>query len=146
MELRIEKITSMTTYPMRHAVLRPGKPIETCVFAGDDLPSTTHWGAYVEEKLGGILSVYKQAHPNFSEAIQFQLRGMAVFPDFQGQSIGKQLLLAVENAMFTTQDVRIWCNARSSAVGFYALLGYETVGDEFDIPEVGPHFIMTKKR
>lgn len=146
MTLRIQKIDLTSNYPLRQAVLRPGKPPESCLFAGDDLPSTTHWGAYVGEDLAGILSVYEQSHPSFSENNQFQLRGMAVLPNYQGQSIGKQLLLAVENAIFTTQDVRIWCNARSSAVGFYALLGYETVGDEFDIPSVGPHFIMTKKR
>jgi predicted GNAT family N-acyltransferase len=36
----------------------------------------------------------------------------------------------------------IWCNARLSAVRFYEKLGFETRGDEFDIPDVGPHVVM----
>jgi hypothetical protein len=39
----------------------------------------------------------------------------------------------------------IWFNARTSAVGFYKKMGYEIVGSEFEIKEVGPHFLMYKK-
>ncbi|MFM2229748.1 MAG: hypothetical protein RL607_1006 [Bacteroidota bacterium] len=144
MTLRIQKIDSATTYSVRQAVLRPGKPLETCHFSGDDLPTTLHWGAYLGDHLVGILSVYAQSHASFTEEIQFQLRGMAVLPDYQGQSIGQALLLTVESALFSQSNCRIWFNARTSAIGFYSRFGYTTVGDTFEIPDVGPHCIMTK--
>jgi hypothetical protein len=39
----------------------------------------------------------------------------------------------------------IWCNARTSAVGFYSKLSWEIAGAEFDIPDVGPHFRMWRR-
>lgn len=42
----IKKITDLETYSVRHVVLRKGKPIETCRFEGDDLPSTSHFGYF----------------------------------------------------------------------------------------------------
>ena len=39
----------------------------------------------------------------------------------------------------------LWCNARTSAMGFYQNVGFEKIGEEFDIPTVGPHVLMFKK-
>ncbi len=36
----------------------------------------------------------------------------------------------------------LWCNARVSAAEFYRKLGYEIVSDEFEIPHIGPHYLM----
>jgi len=37
----------------------------------------------------------------------------------------------------------LWCNARDSAGGFYARMGFEVVGDGFVVPESGiAHHIM----
>ncbi|MDO7743693.1 MAG: GNAT family N-acetyltransferase, partial [Pedobacter sp.] len=38
--------------------------------------------------------------------------------------------------------VYIWCNARSTAAGFYKKLGFKMISEEFEIPGVGPHFNM----
>ncbi len=38
----------------------------------------------------------------------------------------------------------LWCNARVVALGFYTKLGLHTEGDEFDIPGIGPHYVMTR--
>jgi hypothetical protein len=42
------QISQEEIIPLRHEVLRPGKPRETAIFAGDELPTTTHWGALDE--------------------------------------------------------------------------------------------------
>ena len=49
--MEIKKISSVKTYPVRHEVLRKGKPIETCQFKGDDNKNTTHFGLFLEDKL-----------------------------------------------------------------------------------------------
>jgi predicted GNAT family N-acyltransferase len=39
---------------------------------------------------------------------------------------------------------RLWCNARTPAVGFYERHGWTTVGEEFDVPPIGPHYRMVR--
>lgn len=36
----------------------------------------------------------------------------------------------------------LWCNARVGALGFYLRLGFATIGEEFEIAGIGPHFVM----
>jgi hypothetical protein len=36
----------------------------------------------------------------------------------------------------------LWCNARQAAVPFYAKNGWHVQGQPFDIPKIGPHFVM----
>jgi len=38
----------------------------------------------------------------------------------------------------------LWCNARSPAVAFYRRAGFETRGDEWVDPEIGPHVAMER--
>jgi len=51
------------------------------------------------------------------------------------------------DVMFATASGKplIWCNARTSAVEFYRKLGWEILGTEFDVPDVGPHFHMWRR-
>lgn len=39
----------------------------------------------------------------------------------------------------------IWCNARLIAIDFYKSLGFLTIGPEFNIKDIGPHYKMYKK-
>ena len=36
----------------------------------------------------------------------------------------------------------LWCNARTSAIGFYEKLGWRVTSGPFDVPGVGPHVTM----
>lgn len=69
---------------------------------------------------------------------------MAVLPSFQKQGIGEALVKEAEKFCTTQKADLIWFNARTTAVGFYQKMGYEIVGSEFEINEVGPHFLMFK--
>lgn len=145
MSIQIKKISSSATYPIRHRVLRPGKPLESCYFDGDDLTSTLHWGAFENDTLIGVASVFKTSHPDFPETTQYQLRGMAVLDTWQGKGIGHCLLEMIEKDLGEAA-VGLWFNARSHAVPFYEKMAYIRMGSEFQIPDVGPHYVMTKKR
>lgn len=37
---------------------------------------------------------------------------------------------------------QLWCNARSTAAGFYRALGFEAKGEEFELPGIGAHSLM----
>ena len=120
--MKIKKISSVETYPVRHEVLRKGKPIKTCQFKGDDNKNTTHFGLFLEDKLVGIISVFKEKNNLFSETNQFQIRGMAVLKVFQGKGFGAKLVKEAENHCVNLNADLIWFNARENAVPFYEIV------------------------
>jgi predicted GNAT family N-acyltransferase len=143
-EKKIKKITYLDTFPIRSAVLRQGKPIETCFFLGDDAEETTHFGLFDDEKLIGVASVFKVNNENFEQNNQFQLRGMAILSEYQGLGFGNLLLKEVCKFVITKNAEVLWFNAREKAVNFYQNFGFSVLGNLFDIPGVGPHFVMFK--
>ncbi len=142
--IEIKKITSTQTIIVRHPVLRYGKPIESCHFEGDDLPTTSHFGLYFEKQLVAIISSFKVQNKLFSEENQYQIRGMAVLDEFQKKGFGEALLNYCENEIKLKKGNLIWFNARKTAVGFYKKSDYKILGDRFEIPDVGPHYILFK--
>jgi GNAT superfamily N-acetyltransferase len=143
--IEINKITAFETIIVRHPVLRTGKPIATCHFEGDDLPTTSHFGLYLEKQLVAIISSFKVQNKLFTEENQYQIRGMAVLEEFQKRGFGEQLLHYCENEIRIKKGELIWFNAREKAVGFYKKSGYEVIGGQFEIPDVGPHYVLFKK-
>ncbi len=141
----IKEITALETFLVRHAVLRADKNIESCRFEGDNLQTTKHFGFFDEDKLIGVASVYEVSQNHFSEIKRLQLRGMAVLESYQKKGIGKELIFFIEKHALENQINLIWFNARISAVLFYEKLGYDRFGKEFDIPEIGKHFVMQKR-
>lgn len=141
--LKIKKIGASETYAVRQPVLRPGSPVSDCIFEGDLSPETFHLGSFKGEDLIGVASFMKKQNALFLQPIQYQLRGMAVLPDFKGQGLGAALLKAGETELKKIDpSVLLWFNARNYAVGFYKKFGYQTIGTEFDVPGVCPHIVM----
>lgn len=143
--IEIKKITSTETYAVRQPVLRPGKPIESCRFEGDDLKTTTHFGLFKEQILIGVVSVFEVLHKDFKTKKQFQVRGMAILENEQHKGYGNLLMTEVEKLAQENKIEIIWFNAREKAVMFYQKLGYAILGTLFDIPNVGPHYVMWKQ-
>jgi ribosomal protein S18 acetylase RimI-like enzyme len=138
-------INYQDTYLIRQEVLRKGKPIETCYFTGDAAKSTAHFGFFHAEQLIGVVSVFNTPSPLFHAPLQFQIRGMAVLNEFQYNGIGNELMLQAENYCRQQKGAVIWFNAREKAVRFYEKNDYRILGDAFEIPDVGIHFVMYKK-
>ena len=132
--------------PLRHSILRPGKPYSSTLFSGDLDPHVYHFSY---KKLGQDLGVVTY-HPKnllneFSENI-FQLRGMAVAENHQGKGIGQLMLeFSIGFLMSNFHLKYVWCNSRNNALKFYKKNGFSIEGKEFQIPEVGPHHLMTWK-
>ena len=145
MEKLVSKIDSTQTYYVRQKVLRPGKPIDSAHFDGDELQTTHHFGFSISDKIVAVLSLYNNRNALFDELSQFQLRGMAVLPEYQNRNIGNQLLDFAEDYAKNLNIELIWCNARESAVGFYSARSYHISGDIFPIADVGEHYVMYKK-
>ena len=143
--LHIKIISAQETYPVRHPILRAGRPLEDCHFEGDDLDSTFHIGLFDKEKLVGVASFFKNTNTKFDTANQYQLRGMAILSSYQGKGLGKLILQYGENELKTLNTILLWCNARERAVTFYEKQNYKKTGEPFDIKGIGTHFLMYKK-
>ena len=142
---KIYKIDAKKTYLVRQSVLRKGKPIESCLFEGDELPTTKHFGYFIQDNLIGIISLFECSNPLFIEEKQFQIRGMAVLDSFQKKGIGEALILHTEQYLKKNNEDFVWFNARETAVGFYQKLDYSILGTPFMIEGVGIHIVMYKK-
>ncbi len=128
---------------LRHAVLRPGRPLDTARFDGDDDETTVHVGAFARTRLVGCASVMRRSLDG-EDALQ--LRGMATAPDRARQGIGTAVLRFLEEDVARSLAVRLlWCNARTSASGFYAGAGWMLVSAAFEVPDVGPHVRMIRR-
>lgn len=144
--MQIRRINAKDTYPIRHKMLRPGKPIEDCIFPGDDDEDQNfHLGAFVEGKLVSIASFYYKENPAFEESNQYQLRGMSTLEDYQSQGHSSELLNTAFPIIKQNFCDILWCNARVSASGFYQKVGFEKLGEPFEIKATGSHVLMFKR-
>ena len=72
-----------------------------------------------------------------------QLRAMAVYNEWQGKGVGRQLVQALEDYAWQQGYKKIILHARKVIHPFYLSMNYKIVGDEFI--EVGiPHYHMEK--
>ncbi|MFT5752474.1 MAG: ribosomal-protein-alanine N-acetyltransferase [Flavobacteriales bacterium] len=141
-DLRI--ITAEETWPVRHPVLRKGRPLEDVYMEADEKENTFHIGIFFKETIVGVASFMEDTHPDF-EGTQSRLRGMAVLPEFRKRGLAAAMLIRAEKLLRERNRSILWFNARLAALNFYKEMGYKTVGTEFDIPLVGPHYVMKKK-
>ncbi len=137
--MKVRAATVEELIDLRHAVLRPGRPRSTACFDGDRCPSTRHWAAAERGHIIGVVTVLERdlpdPHPSGS---RWQLRGMAVHPDFRGRGVGRALLETVQREV----GAPMWCNARVEAVGFYRRCGWSALGAPFSIAPIGLHVRM----
>lgn len=131
--------------PIRNEVLREGKlSLDECRFPSDQNEGAFHLGNFGEAQLVSIASF----HPQNVEGhigTGYQLRGMATIPGFQGKGMGSRLLGFAIVYLRGQQIDYLWCNARKTALNFYADIGFEIISEEFDVPGIGPHYVMYLK-
>jgi GNAT superfamily N-acetyltransferase len=139
----VRSISPEETRPMRLQVLRPQQPPEVAVYPGDDEPATRHLGAFVEGRLVGIASLYRERRADGPDP-GWRLRGMATEPMLQRRGVGRALLAACVDHVVSEGGGELWANARLPAVDFYTRAGFEVVSDEFEIEGIGPHVVVRR--
>ncbi len=135
-------LASRETWPLRQQVLRPHQSEGEMAFAGDDDDTTFHLGAFAGERIVGIASVYREARAGKHDTRAYRLRGMATSPEARGTGVGGALLRRCIEACRERSATELWCNARDTASGFYVRFAFETLEGPFDLPGIGPHFLM----
>ncbi len=144
--MKIELITALQTRELRQTVLRPNQHKDDLHYPGDDDFLTRHFAVFFDEEIIGIISIYQENSAVFPYCqSQWRIRGMAVLPEYRQQGLATKLYINSENYVLDKKGELIWCNARVSAVPFYQKLGFIIHGEEFNLPGIGPHYVMWKR-
>lgn len=120
--IHIEQITPELTWRLRRDVLYPNQKIFEMEMNED--AEGVHFGAFKDDKLAGVASL-------FQKGTDFQFRKLAVDPSVQKMGIGSSLLNYITEHAMENNARRIWCNARSTAIGFYLKAGFTQTGALF---------------
>ncbi len=140
----VEAVAAELVRPLRATVLRPGQPAGALVYAGDEDPRTGHLAVRHEGRLVGIATVMPDGHPLGPRPGDWRIRGMAVEPARRRAGTGSALLAACEAHARDGGGSRLWCNARIDARNLYLRIGMVIEGEQFEIPGIGMHFLMSK--
>lgn len=95
-----------------------------------------HFGAFKDNKLAGVVSL-------FQHGTEYQFRKLAVDPALQKAGIGSSLLAYITKYAEENGGSRIWCNARTDAIGFYLKLGFIETEDRFS--KNGINYVIMEK-
>lgn len=142
MTLEVRHARADEIFPLRHAVLRPGRPVTASVYGEDD--SAVHVGAWDDGLLVGCATVFPdpwKGSADFEEEPDaWRLRGMAVDPSRHRTGVGRVVLAAVVDAAASAGAPLIWANARTAALPFYEAGGWVVAGEQFITADTGlPH-------
>jgi len=123
---------------LRYDVLRAplGLPLSENDLHGE--ADQLHFGLFDGDELVATVTVIPMA------ADHAKIRQTAVAFAHQGRGLGRSIMTQLEAALAARGFASLSLHARSTAVGFYEKLGYETVGDEF-IEVTIPHRKMVKR-
>jgi GNAT superfamily N-acetyltransferase len=126
MALTVVAIMATDTLDLRGRILRGGS--DHGGFPDDDLPGTFHLGAQDGEAIVGVATFVPRGDG------VWQLRGMAVEEDRQGEGIGTAILDEAASRLRRAGALLVWANGRDTALGFYERAGWEVVGEGYVLP------------
>ncbi|TGB00704.1 GNAT family N-acetyltransferase [Halobacillus salinus] len=143
--MEVKLIQPSEALPLRHEILRPNQSLEDCKYPKDYEEESFHLGVFVEDHLICVGSFYLEDHSDVPDGKVYRLRGMATWPEYRGQGAGTHLVSKAEEILSNRNADILWCNARTSAQGYYDRLGFKQAGDVFDLPPIGPHVVSYKE-
>jgi GNAT superfamily N-acetyltransferase len=134
----VRPVEPALTRPLRQRVLRPHESLEE--LASHEPPGVHAVGAFAGDELIAVGFVCPDGEPG-----DWRVRGMATAPGYRGRGAGAAILEQLVEHARAQGATRVWCNARTPALGLYERAGFERESDEFEIPGIGPHFLMARR-
>lgn len=123
--------------PIRWRNLYPGRPIDPeSSHEADKSRETVHFVAFDTDTPFGCVSLLKEP----AHECELRIRWLAVDENQRRNGIGREL---IRSCLRKARRCGIWCNVRQPAVKLYEGLGFAKIGGLFEIPKIGPHFLMS---
>jgi ribosomal protein S18 acetylase RimI-like enzyme len=141
-EFEIRPIIASETYVLRRALLRPHQPIAEMTWPADDAPDTLHIGGFRNDRMVAVATIHRGRMPGSPETEAWRLRGVAVEHGQRGRGLGGMLVDRCLDHVATRGARLVWCHVRIGAFGFFEHRGFRRFGEPFDLPGVGPHYVM----
>lgn len=147
MGVRVEQVLAGVTLPLRQQVLRPHQRIVELADPSDDAPESGHFAAYDGSgAVVGTASVRRNPPPwDPADDAAWQLRGMATADGLRGRGVGAAVLQRAVAHVASLGGRLLWCNARLPALTFYRRAGFQTRGEQWVDPVIGPHVVMCRQ-
>jgi GNAT superfamily N-acetyltransferase len=142
----IRRIAACNTIALRDAALRPGLPPDGSHYPGDEAPETLHLGAFLDNALGAVATLCREAMPGTQSATSWRLRGMATLPGYRGRGLGRQLAQRCIACAAEQGGTCVWCTSRVATVTFYRTLGFTECSDTFSLPEFSDALYIRMQR
>jgi GNAT superfamily N-acetyltransferase len=120
--ISIEQIAPENTWRLRRDILYPNQKMFEMEM--DEDIHGIHFGAFKNDKMVGVVSLFQKGN-------DFQFRKLAVDTSLQKTGVGNALLQYITVYAPENGGIRIWCNARSTAIGFYLKAGFVQTGELF---------------
>lgn len=129
--MEIKEISAPETWPLRHKVMWPNKPLDFIVLSND--AEGIHYGLFENKILISVISL-------FIDSSIGQFRKFATDNYFQGRGYGTKLLkyLLEEAKRRNVKSLR--CNARMTAIEFYQGFGMKVASDV--VRKNGKNYVM----
>ena len=140
-ELQLRAVDPALTRPLRQRVLRPHESLEE--LASHEPAGVHAVAAFAGEELVACGFVCPDGGVGGNEV--WRVRGMATDARFRGRGAGALILAALVDHARDQGATRVWCNARTPALSLYERAGFAKESDEFQIPGIGPHFVMARR-
>ena len=102
-------------------------------------------GVFLENNIVSCSTFYPEQTDKIPSKNAYRLRGMATDSSYLRKGYGNLIMQEAFQILKSRECDLLWCNARLIAVPFYQSVGFQEVGELFDIPEIGPHYYMYKR-
>jgi GNAT superfamily N-acetyltransferase len=129
--IEIREVRVEVVLPLRHTILRAGRPPESAHAKQDSAPRVRHLAAYAGPQVVGVVSQFPEDTALAPSSPAERFRGMAVDPAWQGRGVGRALMRAVADLAKARGAEVLWANGRDTALGFYTSIGFRVAGDGF---------------
>jgi ribosomal protein S18 acetylase RimI-like enzyme len=137
-ELLVTALPLERTRALRREILRPHETLEQ--LAAHEPADAFAVGAFEAGELVAVGFVAPDGEPG-----AWRIRGMATVPAARGRGAGTAVLDALIAHATTQGASRIWCNARLPAQSLYERAGLRVVSERFELPAIGPHYVMERR-
>jgi GNAT superfamily N-acetyltransferase len=134
-QFELRPVPLAETRNLRQEVLRPHETIED--LAHHEPLAAVAFGAFQGSEMVAVGLVGPDGEPG-----DWRVRGMATAPHARGRGAGGAILRALVQHAIAHGARRVWCNARTSALTLYQRAGFVAASDEFETPDIGPHYRM----
>jgi GNAT superfamily N-acetyltransferase len=136
LQIQVREISLAETRNLRREVLRPHSSLSE--LASHEPAGSVAFGAFDGDELVAVGLVGRDGEAPGD----WRVRGMATKPDARGRGAGSGVLQALVQHAIAHGATRVWCNARTRARTLYERVGFVVASDEFEPPDIGPHYRM----